>query len=160
MIIDQMSSLVSFLSTLIRWPVWVAAFLWFAAAGSGAFWALQLPQTRTAVDTPVVTAGRAGAHVDLSAGLTRIWGLQTDAPAVYATQSVRYDLLGVVAEASGRGSALIAMDGKPPKAYRVGDQLSETTRLQSLGPREAVLSGPTATAGPVILTLPTQELAK
>lgn len=68
-----------------------------------------------------------------------------------ASLASRFNLLGVVAARSHRGAALIAVDGKPARPYRVGATIDEGLVLQSVQGRRAVLA---ATAGgPAVLTL-------
>lgn len=70
---------------------------------------------------------------------------------VTATLASRFSLLGVVAARSHDGAALIAVDGKPPRPYRVGAAVDDTLVLQSVQPRRAVLSS--SVGGPPVLTL-------
>ena len=60
-------------------------------------------------------------------------------PEVSIAQSSRFELLGVVASASGQGSALIAVDGQPARAFKVGQTVADGVVLQSLGPKQAQL---------------------
>jgi general secretion pathway protein C len=53
----------------------------------------------------------------------------------------------------GHGLALIAVDGKPPKAYAVGARLDSDLVLQSVGLRTASI-GPSQGARSVLLELP------
>ena len=50
-------------------------------------------------------------------------------------------LVGVVARSHGAGAALIAPDGLPPRSYAVGSVLPNGLVLQSVTPRQALLSG-------------------
>ena len=70
-----------------------------------------------------------------------------DAPQTSST----YKLMGVIASASGQGSALIATDGQPPKAYRVGQTVQDGWTLVSLTARQARLKSSSAE---VLLELP------
>jgi general secretion pathway protein C len=63
----------------------------------------------------------------------------------------------VVANRSQKGAALIAVDGKPPKPYRVGAPVDEGIVLQSVESRRAVLAGPD---GAPVLTLDLPPLRK
>ncbi|MBC7682684.1 MAG: hypothetical protein H7172_10145, partial [Ferruginibacter sp.] len=64
--------------------------------------------------------------------------------------STRFVLSGVIAGRGRSGAALIAVDGKPPKPYRVGSVVDGSLLLQSVGPRRAELAnsldGPAAFA--------------
>ena len=74
------------------------------------------------------------------------------APAVEAAS--RYRLVGVVASGPDRGAALIAVDGQPPKPYRVGAVLEGGLVLRSLAARQARLEPESGTGAAVELTLP------
>jgi general secretion pathway protein C len=66
-----------------------------------------------------------------------------------ASLSSRFVLTGVVADQSHSGAALIAVDGKPPKPFRVGANVDENLVLQSVDSRSAVLGS----GGAPVLTL-------
>ncbi len=56
--------------------------------------------------------------------LARLLGAGPVAPAAAPAAASRFALEGVLAgTASGHGAALIAVDGKPPKPYRVGAEV-------------------------------------
>jgi general secretion pathway protein C len=56
-----------------------------------------------------------------------------------------------VADPNGRGAALLAVDGKPARPYRVGAEVVDGYVLKALDARAATLS--TGAAGPDALTL-------
>jgi general secretion pathway protein C len=62
--------------------------------------------------------------------------------------------LGVVASPSHRGSALIAVDGKPGRAFRVGSKVDEGLVLEAVEPRKARLTQPGSTGEPMVLEMP------
>lgn len=66
----------------------------------------------------------------------------------------RYVLTGVVADQSQGGAALIAVDGKPPKAVRVGATVDGSLVLQSVTARRAVLAADAKSPASVTLELP------
>jgi general secretion pathway protein C len=72
--------------------------------------------------------------------------------------SSRFKLIGVVApraeRAAAEGLALIAIDGKPPKAYRVGAAVDGELVLQRVHARGADLGARDATVASVALDVP------
>lgn len=101
---------------------------------------------------PVVpTGGATNTLASEAAHGLRVWGVQGQRPELAVAESARYQLWGVVAGASGWGSALIAIDGQPPKAYRMGQALSEGVYLQSLSHRQAQIGA--SAEGPSLFTL-------
>jgi general secretion pathway protein C len=133
--------------TPASWTVRGATFaLWLLAAATAAFWALKVGSGTITIAAPV-TAGRAMAAVD-PAAIARLLGSASPLPAAggtaaapVATLASRFTLLGVAAEVrSGRGAAVISVDGKPARPYRVGSALDEGLVLQSVKGRQAVIA--------------------
>jgi general secretion pathway protein C len=140
------------------WPGAGAALLWCAAAASAVFWVLSFPSGSTVKGVPVVQSpDPAASALQPSVYLARAWGVQAPAPQVSIAQSSRFQLWGVVAGASGQGSALIAVDGQPPRAFRVGQTVTEGVVLQSLGPKQAQLDASAQGAGLFSLSLPEND---
>ena len=144
-----------------------AAFLvWAAVAASAVFWALRLwsdPISTPPHATVVATAGA------FQGDAARVLG--SDAPVAAVAVAVapadsRFKLVGVVAPrhpgtpaathtgADIAGVALIATDGKPAKAYRVGAAVEDDLVLQSVRIRAASL-GPRGQPAQLELLLPT-----
>lgn len=134
---------------------WVTFFVWAAVAASALFWALKL----------VVKAPQAPPQVQLAEGsvaargdLSRLLG--ADAPAALAIAApepaadARFNLVGVLSprapQAAREGVALIAVDGKPARAFRVGTVVDGQNVLQSVNARGAAL-GPRD--GPSLIAL-------
>ena len=89
---------------------------------------------------------------DLHAPMARALGQAISSDAIPAPQtSTNHKLMGVIASVSGQGSALIATDGQPPKAYRVGQTVQDGWTLVSLTARQARLKSSSAE---VLLELP------
>ncbi|MEJ8838998.1 type II secretion system protein N [Ramlibacter sp. AN1133] len=135
------------------WIVRGATFaLWALAAGSAAYWGLKLSSSTRSVAAPVAVARQVG-PVDPVA-LARMLGstpAAAAAPAPVIALSSRFQLLGVAAGArSGGGAAVIAVDGKPARSYRVGSTIDEGLVLQSVHGRQAVIA---ARDGRPVLTL-------
>jgi len=103
-----------------RLPRLVELVLIVALCGLVALWV-----TRVARGTPIAvpplattTSGGANSRVDDVLASARLFGSR--APGVLS-DNVRP--LGVIADARGRGSVIVSVDGQPAKIYRVGDTL-------------------------------------
>ncbi|MEY2619828.1 MAG: hypothetical protein RL522_2830 [Pseudomonadota bacterium] len=129
----------------------VTALLWAVVAGSVVFWGLRLAATRALPSEAAAPVSRLPDPVD-PAAVARLLGASAvtaeAGPAVAGTSLV---LTGVAAGYSGGGAALIAVDGAPPRPYRVGHRVQNDLWLQSVQGRQARL-GP-APQGPTTLTL-------
>jgi general secretion pathway protein C len=139
------------------WPGTWAALLGFLAAASAVFWVLNFPASSMVLGVPVVQiAGpnTASSALQPSMHMARALGVQAPLPEVSIAQSSRFQLWGVVAGASGQGSALIAIDGQPPRAFRVGQAVTEGVVLQGLGPKHAQLGASLQGASLFSLSLP------
>lgn len=140
-----------------RWTVALTTFaLWALVAGSAVYWGMKLSQGPSGLSAP--PAMRAPAPAD-PAVVGRLLGATPGSPAAAPVASLasRFNLLGVVADASHGGAALIAVDGKPPKPFRVGTPVDEGLVLQSVEPRRATL-GPSVGAPPTVtLELPLRK---
>ncbi len=136
-----------------RWWTFV---IWALAAASGVAWGLRL-----FAQGPAQPAGAQVAQAVPPGGdLSRLLGADAAPPASAAAAEpvatdARLQLVGVVAArgAAAEGVALIAVDGKPPRAYRVGARVDGERVLQAVEPRGATL-GPRGGAATVSLQLP------
>ena len=140
-------------------------FVWALVASAVVFWGLRLfTRTPAAPPNAVVASETTTARGDL----TRLLGAPT-APVAAAQvaapeASARFRLLGIMApkagapSAPGHGVALIAVDGKLPRAYTVGSRLDGEWVLQSVSLRTADI-GPNAAAPAVRLELPVLPVA-
>lgn len=144
------------------WTVRGATFaLWALAAASAAWWGLQLGGGGSGRAAPLAAA-RSVPPAD-PAAIARLLGSTPAAAeaAVAAPQPAfasRFQLVGVVAEShSGRGAALISVDGKPARPYRAGTAIEEGVILQSVQGRQAVLAA--RGHGPITLELPALKAA-
>ncbi len=136
-----------------KWAVRLATLLvWAMAAASLAYWALKWVATPPAPSS-AVSLPSAVALADPQK-LAQLLGAVAAAPAAAApsvTLASRFALVGVLAGRAGGGAALIAVDGKPPKPYRVGALVEEGLLVQSLKARQAVLAA--GRDAPALLTL-------
>ncbi|MEJ8820627.1 type II secretion system protein N [Variovorax humicola] len=142
-------------ATSLRWPVAIATLLvWALAAASVVFWGLRLTAPADATAPPAVT--NAPVAVD-PAAVGRFLGA-VDAPSAAAAApdaASRFVLQGVIADTDGQGAALIAVDGKPARPFRVGASIGDSYVLQSVGTRAATLGS--GARGPVAFTLKLPE---
>lgn len=125
---------------------WVAFIVWAVVAASIVFWGLRLGDRSRAMPEGATVADIGGAP---SADLSRLFGPPTpkvSTAAVLPPAPARYKLLGVVAPRRAGDTelalALISIDDKPAKAYRIGAQVEADVVLTevrargvSLGPR-------------------------
>lgn len=140
----------------------LSAFLvWALVAAGVAFWGLRLMVRAAPLPSHVQTVdARAVAAGDFTRMLGAAPVVQAEAP-VAAAESNRFKLLGVLApapDASGAnpsqgGVALIAVDGRPARPYRVGAELDGGFVVLGLGRRSASI-GPKGGAASVVLELP------
>ncbi len=134
-----------------RWAVAGGTFvLWGLVAASGVYWAMKLGSAP--VTGPAAPLAPSAPPSD-PATVARLLGATPAGPAAtpVASLSSRFNLLGIVAGQDGGGAALISVDGKPPKPYRVGSPVDEGLVLQSVQQRSAAI-GPSLQA-PSALTL-------
>jgi general secretion pathway protein C len=136
--------------------------IWALVGGTAMFWLLRLaaspleapPQT-SSVSTSVAARG----------DLTRLLGAPPSAPVAVAAvpdAAGRFKLIGVMAPRSreaastpGQGVALIAVDGKPARPYRVGAAIEGEFVLRSVAARSVTIGLATSTsAAPIVLELP------
>lgn len=124
--------------------------IWALVAATAVFWGLRLFVRAPAAPSYVVAVGDAGA---VRGDLTRLLGTAPVAPVVAAAApeaASRFRLLGIVAPKSAptadsasvsSGVALIAVDGKMPKAFSVGSRVDGDLVLHSVSLRTASIAG-------------------
>jgi general secretion pathway protein C len=144
-------------SSAARWPAPAATLVvWGLAAASITFWGLRLAAPADAVAPPTVAS--APPAVD-PAAVARALGA-VDAPAATAPNAAsRFVLLGVIADSDGQGAALIAVDGKPARPFRVGASLADAYVLQSVDARAATVGGSAQGPAAFTLQLPARPMA-
>lgn len=133
--------------------------IWALVAATAVFWGLRLLVRAPAAPAYAVAVGDAGT---VRGDLSRLLGsapVATVAAAAVPEAASRFRLLGIVAPknaAASNGVALIAVDGKMPKAYSVGAQLDGDLVLQAVSLRTAsIASG----QGAPVITLELPPLA-
>ncbi|MFH0131957.1 hypothetical protein ACGLHS_17245 [Variovorax sp. VaC1] len=125
--------------------------LWALAAGAAVFWGLRLASPADAV-AAAATMPRPSVSADSDA-VARLLGVlpSTSTAPVAPEAASRFALSGVVADPSKQGAALISIDGKPPRPFRVGSKVGDNYVLQSVGVRAATLGA--QVDGPAAFTL-------
>jgi general secretion pathway protein C len=143
-----------------RWPAAAAtAAIWALAAASVVFWGLRWTAPPDAVVPPAATRLRAEPD---PAAVARALGSASNQPvaAVAVPEAAsRFALLGVVADADRQGAALIAVDGRPARPFKVGAQVADGFVLESVTARSAALGAGGGGEPILVLRLPTRPLA-
>lgn len=134
----------------------LAAFVtWALVAASAVYWGLKLFVTPPAAPPHAGTVAAAPLRGDLS----RVFGAppSDEGPAAVAPpQAARFQLIGVAAPRAGTrgpGVALIAIDGKPARPYRIGALVDGDWHLQTISARGISL-GPSGGTPALQLELP------
>ena len=139
------------------WVRTVTLLVWAAVAASALFWGLKL-FVKPAPAPAQAQVAQTGAAV--RSDLSRLLGVDAPLPVVAAAAEpapdARFNLLGVVSprasQAAAEAVALIAVDGKPARAYRVGAVVDGSHVLQSVSARGANL-GPRGGASVISLNI-------
>jgi general secretion pathway protein C len=129
--------------------------IWLLAAATAVYWVLKFVPSPTAPANAAVVGGLTTLQPDSSAlarglggGLVAVTAAANSAPVVSTIDAARFVLTGIV---TGQGKqqnlALIAMDGKPARPYKVGAELTDGVVLVSVNRYEAGL-GTSADAAP------------
>jgi len=138
-------SFASVFSASSRWVLPVASLVvWGAVAFSAVTWGLRGSASSAAPST-ATAAAQALPGVDASAVARSLGAVPVQAAAA-PTLASRFQLQGVMAGGPNAGAALIAVDGKPAKPFRVGAVVTEGWVLQSVQGRRislgAAIDGP------------------
>lgn len=132
----------------------VTLLVWGAVAFSAVTWGLRWSATGAAPSN--ATAAQALPEVDMSAAARSLGAAPAQAVAT-PTLASRFQLQGVMAGGPDAGAALIAVDGKPAKPYRVGAVVADGMLLQHAEGRRislgASIDGPQA----LVLELPAKK---
>lgn len=140
-----------------QWSTRIVTFALAAlAASSGAYWVLKGAGTGASSAAPPVALASAP-PLDPRAVAQALGGslvLAQAEPGAGPAASSRYLLAGVVADRSRGGAALISVDGKPAKPFRIGAAVDDRLVLQSVAGRRAVLAANLNAPAEVTLELP------
>jgi general secretion pathway protein C len=151
-------------SLLPFWTVRLTTFLlWALAAGSATFWILQnvnasvndsaSPNANPAARASSTQEPSLTPQVALALGAKNPVA-PTAAGALVAVQA-RLQLQGVLAVGTKQGTALISVDGKPAKPYRVGSAIEDGLEVTAVTARSASIG--TSGAAAFTLELPNKN---
>jgi general secretion pathway protein C len=130
--------------------------IWALVAGSIVFWGMRLFVRPIPAPSNAVTVATS---VGLRGDLTRLLGAEPVAAVAEASPAAnRFKLIGVMAaktgpEGSAPGVALIAVDGKPARAFLAGARVDENWVLQTVSLRTASI-GPMQGTPALVLEIP------
>lgn len=129
--------------------------LWLGVGLSLAHWGWRWWGQTPPEPVPLVAAQRLAVETD---GVARGLGVSSTATLATATAPAatasNHVLLGVVRDRNGAGLALIATNGQPAKAYRVGAAVADGVWLGALGARDATLVAQPGGSAVTRLSLP------
>jgi len=143
--------------SLKLWWLRLATFLLAAlAAASAVYWVLKWTAGAPAVPRlPAAPSIAQTAQSDPQVVARLLGGGQKTVVATLAESAAsRFKLMGVIADRNKGGYALISVDGKPARPYRVGSPVNDTLVLQSVAPRSAALAASLDAPPSVALELP------
>lgn len=141
-------------------PRLITFLLWALAAWSGVFWALKsldLANASSKADALAKSASLAMTTAsnnplqDVSLQVAKTLGAQgavtePTAASKLAAMQARFQLLGVLAVGTAHGAALLSIDSKPAKPYRVGSPIEDGLEVTSVGARSASIGTNGATS--------------
>jgi general secretion pathway protein C len=143
----------------ITWTLRVFTLLiWLLVGLCAAYWAFKFVTTKPveataalAAPTGVVDSKAVG---KLLGATDAVAGKPANTPA-----STKFVLFGLASSAGGQGVALIALDGKPAKPYRVGSAVADDLLLKSISKTGVMLATSLQAADGVTLELPARKPA-
>ena len=144
------------------WKSWTprlaAFFMALLVAATLVFWLLRWPRHDSGPALPLASVPDdvALASVKDVAQLLGA-GVVASSAVVPVEASSRFHLTGVIASGGGQGVALLAIDGKPTRPYRVGSALEEGLMLQSVEKRRVALASDARAPVSFHLDLPAKQ---
>lgn len=130
--------------------------IWLLVGLCAAYWAFKFVTTKTVEATTAQSLPTV--EID-SKAVGKLLGA-TDVVAVKATNtpaSTKFVLFGLANSAGGQGYALIALDGKPAKPYRVGSLVADNLLLKSISKNGVILASSLKSPDGVTLDLPERK---
>ncbi|WP_167784834.1 type II secretion system protein N [Ramlibacter rhizophilus] len=135
--------------------------LWTLALFCAAYWVLRVVGTPAGAPTapPVVRTPPPASPAAIASLLGASAAPQAAAPGAPAPSNLasRFVLTGVVADRAGRGAALIAVDGRPPRPFLVGSRIDESLVVQAVDGRQVMIGQELGGPHLVVLELPSTQ---
>ena len=129
--------------------------VWGAVAFSAVTWGLRWSATGASLSN-ATAAAQALPEVDVSAAARSLGAAPVQAAAAPTLVS-RFQLQGVMAGGPDAGAALISVDGKPAKPYRVGAVVADGLVLQSAQGRRVSLGSSMVGPQTLVMDLPAKK---
>jgi general secretion pathway protein C len=132
--------------------------VWLLVGLCAAYWAFKFVTSKSIEATAAVAAPTV--VVD-SKAVGKLLGATDNvaAKAVNTPASTKFVLFGLANSAAGQGYALIALDGKPAKPYRVGTLVADNLLLKSISKTGVILAASLKAPDGVTLELPARKPA-
>ncbi len=140
-------------SSRVALPV-ATLLVWGAVTFSAVTWGLRWSATGNAPSS--ATAAQALPEVDVSAAARTLGAAPVQAAAA-PTAASRFQLLGVLDAGPDAGAALMVVDGRPAKPYRVGALVTDGLLLQSAQGRRVSLGASVDGPSTLVLELPAKK---
>ena len=126
-------------------------------AASVVFWVLRWPRADAAGQRPPLPVASEDLPPAPAGAVARLLGTEAVAVVAAPDAASRFRLTGIVALPAGQGVALLSIDGKPARPYRVGSQLEEGWMLQSVEKRRVALASDARAPVSFHLDLPAKQ---
>ena len=132
--------------------------VWLLVGLSGTYWAFKFITTKPIEATAALAASTV---VIDSKAVAKLLGATDNTGKKPATTvaSTKFVLFGLAGTAGGQGVALIALDGKPAKPYRVGSLVADDLVLKSISKTGVTLATSVNSSDGVTLELPERKPA-
>jgi general secretion pathway protein C len=143
-------------------PSWslrlITLLLWMAVALCAAYWAFKFVTTKPVAAAPVAVP----AVVVDSKAVAKLLGasdIVAVKPVSAPVSTTKYLLFGIASTLRGAGVALIGIDDKPARPYRVGSKVADDLVLKSLTKTKVVLAASSSAPDGITLELPVRKPA-
>lgn len=133
-------------------------FIWLLAGFCASYWVLKFVTTKPLVATTAQSLPNAAIDTKAIAKLLGAVEGEVNKP-MNVVPSTKFVLSGLAFTTGGRGVALIALDEKPAKPYRVGSLVADDLVLKSISKNSAVLGSSMKSPDALTLEMPERKPA-